>query len=150
MDFCSVKDTICIKLIDPVKDKKIKEYVFFGDIPDDIRKIIDSRNLSSPKLKTYFGSDWRQKLHIKGIKGGDDNTYFPDQDDNNFSDQENNDFDIDFEQENLGEIGELTKILKSDACSLWKEFGNEKNVRNVVSILHQLKGLSGISLNECH
>ena len=67
MEFCLKRNTVCINIMDQTSNELVKRLVFFGDIPDKIRKIINHRDFNSNEsiLAEYFGKRWKEKLHIK-------------------------------------------------------------------------------------
>ena len=67
MEFCLKRNTISINIINPIAGDVVKRIIFFGDIPANIRKIINSRKFSENEvvLKDYFGKRWKEKLQIK-------------------------------------------------------------------------------------
>ena len=66
MEFCLKRNTVCINIIDQPNSVEVKKVVFFGDIPDKLRKIINARTFDKhqEELKSYFGKRWKEKLHI--------------------------------------------------------------------------------------
>lgn len=67
MEFCLKRNTVCVNIVDPTKDYElIKQVVFFGDIPAEVRRIINSRKFKENEktLSDYFGKKWKEKLRI--------------------------------------------------------------------------------------
>mgnify|MGYP000234530537 CR=1 FL=1 len=67
MEFCLKSNTITINIINPISKELVKKVVFFGDIPSNIRKIINSRKFADNEsaMRDYFGKRWKEKLQLK-------------------------------------------------------------------------------------
>ena len=67
MEFCLARNTVCICIIDQPNTTEVKKVVFFGDIPNNIRKIINKRDFDNNEgvMKDHFGKRWKEKLHLR-------------------------------------------------------------------------------------
>jgi len=65
MEFCLKRNTVCVNIVNQTNNELVKKLIFFGDIPDKIRKIINHKKFDSvSELTEYFGKRWKEKLHI--------------------------------------------------------------------------------------
>lgn len=67
MEFCLARNTVCVCIIDQPNTTEVKKVVFFGDIPDNVRKIINKRDFDKNEgvMKDHFGKRWKEKLHLR-------------------------------------------------------------------------------------
>jgi len=98
---CLYKSSFKIHILDPKTDLPKHTLVFFWNLPGNIAKILDSQNLTGKfeELKSYFGPDFKEILHIgqKVVVGGN---------------EEDDMFDIDFENVQESDIKNYNNVLE--------------------------------------
>lgn len=65
------KNIFKVTIEDPIKKKIIQKLLFFWDLPQNVKKTIDTRKFDSKILNNYYGKSWKSLLEINFI-GGDD------------------------------------------------------------------------------
>lgn len=67
-------DPIHIVVKNPANDTVKHTYILLGNVPNNIKKIIESGKTGENKntLKDFYGNRWREKLGLPAISGGDD------------------------------------------------------------------------------
>lgn len=65
MDFCLKKNTLTLCIYNTLTKNIDKKFIFFGDIPDNVKRNLRSGKLDAKLMSDYFGKRWQEKLGLK-------------------------------------------------------------------------------------